>query len=175
MADSFVSKLITELTAKTTAADTDLVPVADSNGNFFKMTWKKMKQLLLGTKDISSVGDGTVTGAISELNTKMAIEDIPVHVSNVIVRSSYRIPALKLCFISMWIDRNLIGINNHIVTLDDVIASRTVWAPACGYASSGNIGKTGEIYINAGTNQIMCSSTSNTTGDMEAFIVIPYQ
>ena len=69
MADSFVSKLITELTAKTTAVDTDLVPVADSNGNFFKMTWQKMKQLLLGTKDISSVGDGTVTGAISELNT----------------------------------------------------------------------------------------------------------
>nr|DAU49191.1 MAG TPA: hypothetical protein [Caudoviricetes sp.] len=71
MADSFVSKLITELTAKTTAADTDLVPIADSNGNFFKMTWQKLKQLLLGTKDISGVGDGTVTGAISELNTKL--------------------------------------------------------------------------------------------------------
>ena len=73
MADSFVSKLITELTAKTTAADTDLIPIADSNGNFFKMTWQKMKQLLLGTKDISGVGDGTVTGAISELNTKIYI------------------------------------------------------------------------------------------------------
>ena len=74
MADSFVSKLITELTAKTTAADTDLVPIADSNGNFFKMTWQKMKQLLLGTKDISGVGDGTVTGAISELNTNLYSE-----------------------------------------------------------------------------------------------------
>lgn len=112
---------------------------------------------------------------ITSLNTNMAIEDIPVHVSNVIVRSAYRIPALKLCFLSMWIDRNLIGINNHIVTLDDVIAAKTVWAPACGYTGSGNIGKTGEIYINAGTNKIMCSSTSNTNGDMEAFIVIPYQ
>lgn len=71
MADSFVIKLITELTAKTTATDTDLVPIADSNGNFFKMTWQKLKQLLLGTKDISGVGDGTVTGAISELNTKI--------------------------------------------------------------------------------------------------------
>lgn len=71
MADSFVSKLITELTAKTTVADTDLVPIADSNGNFFKMTWQKLKQLLLGTKDISGVGDGTVTGAISELNTNI--------------------------------------------------------------------------------------------------------
>lgn len=73
MADSFISKLITELTARTTAADTDLVPVADSNGIFFKMTWQKMKQLLLGTKDISGVGDGTVTGAISELNTNLPI------------------------------------------------------------------------------------------------------
>ena len=79
MADSFVSKLITELTAKTTAADTDLVPIADSNGNFFKMTWQKMKQLLLGTKDISGVGDGTVTGAISELNTKI---DVAFYVSS---------------------------------------------------------------------------------------------
>lgn len=72
MADSFVSKLISELTEKTTAADTDLVPVADKSGNFFKMTWKKLKELMLGTKDISGVGDGTVTGAISELNTKKA-------------------------------------------------------------------------------------------------------
>ena len=71
MADSFISKLITELTAKKTASDTDLVPIADSNGNFFKMTWQNLKQLLLGTKDISGVGDGTVTGAISELNTKI--------------------------------------------------------------------------------------------------------
>lgn len=79
MADSFISKLITELTAKTTASDTDLVPIADSNGNFFKMTWQKMKQLLLGTKDISGVGDGTVTGAISELNTKLIFDVSVLH------------------------------------------------------------------------------------------------
>ena len=71
MADSFVSRLITELAAKTTAEDNDLVPIADSNGNFFKMTWQKMKHLLLGTKDISGVGDGTVTGSINELNTNI--------------------------------------------------------------------------------------------------------
>lgn len=46
MADSFISKLITELTAKTTASDTDLVPIADSNGNFFKMTFAKLKELI---------------------------------------------------------------------------------------------------------------------------------
>lgn len=91
MADSFVSKLITELTAKTTAVDTDLVPVADSNGNFFKMTWQKMKQLLLGTKDISSVGDGTVTGAISELNTNISIEETPLAIAapNIDVNHAY--------------------------------------------------------------------------------------
>ena len=54
MADSFVSKLITELTAKTTASDTDLVPIADSSGNFFKMTFAKLKELIT-----------------SELNTKL--------------------------------------------------------------------------------------------------------
>ena len=54
MADSFISKLITELTAKTTASDTDLVPIADSNGNFFKMTFAKLKELIT-----------------SELNTKL--------------------------------------------------------------------------------------------------------
>lgn len=54
MADSFISKLITELTAKTTASDTDLVPIADSSGNFFKMTFAKLKELIT-----------------SELNTKI--------------------------------------------------------------------------------------------------------
>lgn len=46
MANSFISKLITELTAKTTASDTDLVPIADSSGNFFKMTFAKLKELI---------------------------------------------------------------------------------------------------------------------------------
>lgn len=65
MADSFVSKLITELTAKTTASDTDLVPIADSSGNFFKMTFAKLKELItselntkiLYTSDISTISD----------------------------------------------------------------------------------------------------------------------
>lgn len=95
MADSFISKLITELTAKTTAADTDLVPIADSNGNFFKMTWQKMKQLLLGTKDISGVGDGTVTGAISELNTKLGTMTQLVATTTVGRWSAFNVPSLQ--------------------------------------------------------------------------------
>lgn len=71
MADSFISKLISELDSKGAASDTDLVPVADSSGNFFKATWAKLKEWLLGTTDISGIGDGTVTGAVNELNTNM--------------------------------------------------------------------------------------------------------
>lgn len=36
--------------------------------------WKKFKGII-GTKDISGMGDGTVTGAITELNSNLAILD----------------------------------------------------------------------------------------------------
>ena len=65
MADSFVSKLITELTAKTTASDTDLVPIADSSGNFFKMTFAKLKELItseLNTKLTAGFAGGASSG-----------------------------------------------------------------------------------------------------------------
>lgn len=71
MADNYVGKLLTELTEKTTATDTDLVPVAEKTGTLFRMTLAKLKEIFLGTKDISGIGDGTVKGAISELNTNM--------------------------------------------------------------------------------------------------------
>ena len=71
MADNYVGKLLTELTEKTTATDTDLVPVAEKTGTLFRMTLAKLKEIFLGTKDISGIGDGTVKGAISELNTKL--------------------------------------------------------------------------------------------------------
>ncbi len=73
MADNYVGKLLTELTEKTTATDTDLVPVAEKTGTLFRMTLAKLKEIFLGTKDISGIGDGTVKGAISELNTKLPI------------------------------------------------------------------------------------------------------
>lgn len=65
MADSFISKLITELTAKTTASDTDLVPIADSSGNFFKMTFAKLKELItseLNTKLTNGFAGGASSG-----------------------------------------------------------------------------------------------------------------
>lgn len=61
MADSFISKLITELTAKTTASDTDLVPIADSSGNFFKMTFAKLKELITSELNTNSIGYNQMT------------------------------------------------------------------------------------------------------------------
>lgn len=46
MADSFLFKLITQFTNKTTAADTDVVPISDANGNIGKMTFAKLKALI---------------------------------------------------------------------------------------------------------------------------------
>lgn len=46
MADSFLFKLITQFANKTTAADTDVVPISDANGNIGKMTFVKLKALI---------------------------------------------------------------------------------------------------------------------------------
>lgn len=77
---SFVTKIISELSNKNVVSDTDIIQIADSSGNMFKATWAKIKEWLLGTKDISGVGDGSVTGAIKELGTKT---DYPVTYSNI--------------------------------------------------------------------------------------------
>ena len=87
MADNYVGKLLTELTEKTTATDTDLVPVAAKTGTLFRMTLAKLKEIFLGTKDISGIGDGTVKGAISELNTKI---DVAFYASSSAVTTSNR-------------------------------------------------------------------------------------
>ena len=58
---SFITKLLTEFTEKTTAEDTDLVPVSDTSGNLFKMTFAKLKELLnKNGKYEFTIGDGSV-------------------------------------------------------------------------------------------------------------------
>ena len=89
MADNYVGKLLTELTEKTTATDTDLVPVAEKTGTLFRMTLAKLKEIFLGTKDISGIGDGTVKGAISELNTKIKCVTLTIPVGSI----NYIIPS----------------------------------------------------------------------------------
>lgn len=168
MADSFVSKLITELTAKTTAADTDLVPIADSNGNFFKMTWQKLKQLLLGTKDISGVGDGTVTGAISELNTNLQTADVGAAPnSGVTIYDAFAIPEIKIAVISLVIPASYIGVRMSVCGIT-VTPYKVSYAALNGYS-----GKDGQVYVLPEERMIYCDSSSNG-GDGRATLVFRY-
>ena len=77
MADSFVSKLITELTAKTTASDTDLVPIADSSGNFFKMTFAKLKELITSELNTKLDSNFFILQNLSDKNISDIIASVP--------------------------------------------------------------------------------------------------
>lgn len=74
MATSFESIKFANLTEKTAApADADIVVIEDSTSTK-KAKWSNLiswirSKLNLGSTDISSIGDGTVTGAVSALNT----------------------------------------------------------------------------------------------------------
>lgn len=167
MADSFVSKLITELTAKTTSADTDLVPIADSNGNFFKMTWQKMKQLLLGTKDISSVGDGTVTGAISELNTNMkqgGIRLIPWDQINpsTINFADYN-NALKIFWVNGW-DTNKLPLTPQPSSSDFWVVLHIPCYVGSNGPSSNDMSFIKQIWMSMTSNAVYTRSYTNNTG-----------
>ena len=124
MADSFVSKLITELTAKTTASDTDLVPIADSSGNFFKMTFAKLKELItseLNTKltngFVGGASSGTTNINIDSSNSNYLIVVCTGDDFSVCVASRYA-GTIKFCILKDYsavtyaqLDGRLIGIN----------------------------------------------------------------
>ena len=59
---------ISQLGAAIAVGDTDLVPIV-SGGNTLKATAAQVKEHSIGNTNISSIGDGSVTGAISALNT----------------------------------------------------------------------------------------------------------
>lgn len=59
---------ISQLGAAIAVGDTDLMPIV-SGGNTLKATAAQVKEHSIGNTNISSIGDGSVTGAISELNT----------------------------------------------------------------------------------------------------------
>lgn len=77
MATSFEPIKFANLTEKTTApSDADIIVIEDSTATK-KAKWSSLiswikSKLNIGSADISSIGDGTVTGAISKLNTKKA-------------------------------------------------------------------------------------------------------
>lgn len=60
---------ISQLGAAIAVGDTDLVPIV-SGGNTLKATAAQVKEHSIGNTNISSIGDGSVTGAISTLNTE---------------------------------------------------------------------------------------------------------
>ena len=59
---------ISQLGAAIAVGDTDLVPIV-SGGNTLKATAAQVKEHSIGNTNISGIGDGSVTGAISALNT----------------------------------------------------------------------------------------------------------
>lgn len=79
MADSIITKLLTALTAKTSADDTDIIPVGSSDSNLFKMTFENLRKALLGDATLNTSAQ-TIIGAINEnkssintLNTNLTV------------------------------------------------------------------------------------------------------
>ena len=76
MATSFEPIKFANLTEKTTApSDADIIVIEDSTATK-KAKWSNLiswikSKLNIGSADISSIGDGTVTGAINMLNTNL--------------------------------------------------------------------------------------------------------
>lgn len=79
MATSFEPIKFANLTEKTTApSDADIIVIEDSTATK-KAKWSNLiswikSKLNIGSADISSIGDGTVTGAVSALNTKIDLK-----------------------------------------------------------------------------------------------------
>ena len=61
---------ISELGAALTVGDSDVLPMTAS-GVTSKVSTSLLKDYVIGTTDISAIGDGTVTGAIDAINTDM--------------------------------------------------------------------------------------------------------
>lgn len=79
MADSFLFQLVTQFTNKTTAAGTDVVPIADANGNLWKMTFAKLKSLIT---------DGLAKAI--HTHTGMFVEQVIGYSDNSVNNSIYR-------------------------------------------------------------------------------------
>ena len=168
MADNYVGKLLTELTEKTTATDTDLLPVAEKTGTLFRMTLAKLKEIFLGTKDISGIGDGTVKGAISELNTNLQTADVGAAPnSGVTIYDAFAIPEIKIAVISLVIPASYIGVKMSVCGIT-VTPYKVSYAALNGYS-----GKDGQVYVLPEERMIYCDSSSNG-GDGRATLVFRY-
>ena len=96
MATSFEPIKFANLTEKTTApSDADIIVIEDSTATK-KAKWSNLiswikSKLNIGSADISSIGDGTVTGAINMLNTKIPYKVVVKGYDNVYIEGNHYI------------------------------------------------------------------------------------
>lgn len=96
MATSFEPIKFANLTEKTTApSDADIIVIEDSTATK-KAKWSNLiswikSKLNIGSADISSIGDGTVTGAVSALNTKIPYKVVVKGFNNVYIDGNHYI------------------------------------------------------------------------------------
>ena len=94
MATSFEPIMFSDLTEKTTApSDADIIVIEDSTATK-KAKWSNLiswikSKLNIGSADISSIGDGTVTGAINTLNTNNVGDGQMLYVSFTLYGDNY--------------------------------------------------------------------------------------
>lgn len=94
MATSFEPIKFANLTEKTTApSDADIIVIEDSTATK-KAKWSNLiswikSKLNIGSADISSIGDGTVTGAINTLNTNNVGDGQMLYVSFTLYGDNY--------------------------------------------------------------------------------------
>lgn len=94
MATSFEPIKFANLTEKTTApSDADIIVIEDSTTTK-KAKWSSLiswikSKLNIGSADISSIGDGTVTGAINTLNTNNVGDGQMLYVSFTLYGDNY--------------------------------------------------------------------------------------
>lgn len=166
MADNYVGKLLTELTEKTTATDTDLVPVAEKTGTLFRMTLAKLKELFLGTKDISGIGDGTVKGAISELNTKIKQGGVRLIQWNQINASTINYAdynnALKIFWVNGW-DANMLPLTPQSLS-DFWVVLHIPCYVGSNDPSNNDMSYIKQIWMSMVSNEVYTRSYVNSTG-----------
>lgn len=102
MATSFEPIKFANLTEKTTApSDADIIVIEDSTATK-KAKWSNLiswikTKLNIGSTDISSIGDGTMTGAISKLNTNNVGDGQMLYVSFTLYGDNYWISSPIPC------------------------------------------------------------------------------
>lgn len=96
MATSFEPIMFSDLTEKTTApSDADIIVIEDSTATK-KAKWSSLiswikSKLNIGSTNISGIGDGTITGAINTLNTKIPYKIVVKYFNNVYIEDNHYI------------------------------------------------------------------------------------